>query len=189
MLSLGMTRFSMLSEPSAFAIANWLNSTKCSFIKVNLQETKSTHVHKRAKTEPIAIITCGVNFPMLFRAAEKSDMWPVNFASREKTWRGALRKRDDRRRRCARRLLSQPGLVRKAYHVRDVEYQSFLFPLLPQPSVPSLPPSAPTATADMCGTYAWEIYSSPNIHYEPSSPSRSTFPLWAINKIESTSSV
>lgn len=36
-LSLGITRFSILSEPSLLAIASWLNSIRCSFINENLK--------------------------------------------------------------------------------------------------------------------------------------------------------
>jgi hypothetical protein len=73
-------------------------------------------------------------------------------------------------------------LVREAYHVRHVEYTWTC-------SLPS-PPSPRMAV--MCGTYVWEIYSSPNTHYETSSPTASPFPgvsfCRVVNKIESTSS-
>lgn len=38
MLSLVITLFSMTSEPSELAMATWLNSTVCFWIKVNLQK-------------------------------------------------------------------------------------------------------------------------------------------------------
>lgn len=37
MLSLGITRFNILSEPSLLAIASWLNSIRCSFTNENLE--------------------------------------------------------------------------------------------------------------------------------------------------------
>lgn len=46
-LSLGITLFNICSKPSALAIANWLNSTKCSFTNVNLEENYKTFVRMR----------------------------------------------------------------------------------------------------------------------------------------------
>lgn len=50
MLSFVMTRFSMSCDPSAVVMASWLNSTKCSLIRENLQHQQFRQHHiKRAK--------------------------------------------------------------------------------------------------------------------------------------------
>lgn len=51
MLSLGITRLSMSSEPLELAIASWLNSIRCSLINVNLEKkygvSYSVYIHIR----------------------------------------------------------------------------------------------------------------------------------------------
>jgi len=51
MLSLGITRLSMSSEPLELAIASWLNSIRCSLINVNLEkkyrDSCSVYIHIR----------------------------------------------------------------------------------------------------------------------------------------------
>lgn len=49
-LSFGMTRFNILSDPSLLAIASWLNSIRCSLTKANLQyKVDHKHLYKTNK--------------------------------------------------------------------------------------------------------------------------------------------